>query len=119
MVTQRVASGNGILRLHGRKGLLDLLTGGPPAWALIDFTGFAMVRLTVEPAAYDQTTPIEPHIGKDDYHLSEDLADQAIKWIRQQQTSTPDSPFFAISLLRQFTRTPSTERMDRQIRRSV
>ena len=47
-----------------------------------------------EPAAYDQTTPIEPHIGKDNYHLSEDLADQAIKWIRQQQTSTPDSPFF-------------------------
>ena len=47
-----------------------------------------------EPAAYDQTTPIQPHVGKDDYHLSEDLADQAIKWISQQQTSTPDSPFF-------------------------
>ena len=47
-----------------------------------------------EPAAYDQTTPIQPHIGKDDYHLSEDLANQAITWIQQQQTSTPDSPFF-------------------------
>ncbi|MEI8337504.1 MAG: sulfatase-like hydrolase/transferase, partial [Actinomycetes bacterium] len=28
-----------------------------------------------EPAVYDQTTPINPHIGRDDYHLSEDLAD--------------------------------------------
>ena len=55
-------------------------------------------------SAYDQTTPIEPHIGKDDYHLSEDLADQAIKWIRQQQTSTPDSPFFCYFAPRQFTR---------------
>ena len=27
-----------------RKGLLDLLTGGPPAWALIDFT-ILVVRL--------------------------------------------------------------------------
>ena len=31
-----------------------------------------------EPALYDQTTPIEPHVGRDDYHLTEDLADQAI-----------------------------------------
>ena len=72
-----------------------------------------------EPAAYDQTTPIEPHIGKDDYHLSEDLADQAIKWIRQQQTSTPDSPFFCYFAPPAVRATPSTERMDRQIRRSV
>ncbi len=47
-----------------------------------------------EPAAYDQTTPIEPHIGRDDYHLSEDLADQAITWIQRQKASAPDRPFF-------------------------
>ena len=35
-----------------------------------------------EPALYDQTTPVEPYLGRDDYHLTEDLADKAIDWIR-------------------------------------
>ena len=47
-----------------------------------------------EPAVYDQTTPIEPHLGRDDYHLTEDLADQAITWIQRQQVSAPHRPFF-------------------------
>ena len=47
-----------------------------------------------EPALYDQTTPVEPFIGRDDYHLSEDLANTAIDWIRLQKTSAPDKPFF-------------------------
>lgn len=52
-----------------------------------------------EPAVYDQTTPVEPHLGPDGvpvdgYHLTEDLADQAIRWIRQQKTAAPDRPFF-------------------------
>ena len=47
-----------------------------------------------EPALYDQTTPIEPHVGRDDYHLTEDLADKTIEWMRLQKTSAPDKPFF-------------------------
>jgi arylsulfatase A-like enzyme len=47
-----------------------------------------------EPALFDQTTPIEPHAGRDDYHLTEDLVDQAIAWIRQQRVAAPDLPFF-------------------------
>ncbi len=47
-----------------------------------------------EPALYDQTTPVEPYLGRDDYHLTEDLADRAIDWIRLQKTSAPDKPFF-------------------------
>jgi arylsulfatase len=47
-----------------------------------------------EPALYDQTTPVEPYLGRDDYHLSEDLADKAIEWIRLQKASAPDKPFF-------------------------
>ncbi|BAX93629.1 arylsulfatase [Mycobacterium shigaense] len=47
-----------------------------------------------EPALYDQTTPIEPYLDRDDYHLSEDLADKTIEWIRLQRTSAPDKPFF-------------------------
>ncbi|MEM9652058.1 MAG: arylsulfatase [Actinomycetota bacterium] len=47
-----------------------------------------------EPAVYDQITPVEPYVGRDDYHLSEDLADQAIGWIRRQKAAAPDRPFF-------------------------
>ena len=47
-----------------------------------------------EPPVYDQTTPISPHVGRDDYHLTEDLADQAITWLQRQHASTPDRPFF-------------------------
>ena len=47
-----------------------------------------------EPAVYDQTTPIAPHVGRPDYHLSEDLADQAITWIQRQHAASPDRPFF-------------------------
>jgi arylsulfatase len=47
-----------------------------------------------EPSLLDQTTPINPHLGKENYHLTEDLADQTILWIRNQKTSAPDKPFF-------------------------
>ena len=47
-----------------------------------------------EPPVYDQTTPIQPHLDKPDYHLTEDLADRAINWIEQQKGSAPDRPFF-------------------------
>ncbi len=47
-----------------------------------------------EPAVYDQITPISPHVGRDDYHLSEDLADQALTWIERHRASSPHRPFF-------------------------
>lgn len=47
-----------------------------------------------EPPVYDQTTPVEPHLGRGDYHLTEDLADKAIEWIARQKVSAPDKPFF-------------------------
>ena len=47
-----------------------------------------------EPAVYDQTTPIAPHIGRDGYHLTEDLADKAIEWLARQRASAPDRPWF-------------------------
>jgi arylsulfatase A-like enzyme len=45
------------------------------------------------PALYQDTVPIEP---PDDpaYHLTVDLTDRAINWIRQQKALTPDKPFF-------------------------
>jgi arylsulfatase len=47
------------------------------------------------PALYDGTTPIEPErTPEEGYHLTEDLADKAIAWIRQQKAIAPDKPFF-------------------------
>jgi arylsulfatase A-like enzyme len=48
-----------------------------------------------EPALYDGTTPVEPPATPEEgYHLTEDLADRAINWIRQQKALMPDRPFF-------------------------
>ena len=47
-----------------------------------------------EPPIYDQTTPIAPYLDRPGYHVTEDLADQAITWIERQQASRPDQPFF-------------------------
>ena len=47
------------------------------------------------PSLYEGTTPIEvdktPEQG---YHLTEDLADHAINWLRTQKSIAPDKPFF-------------------------
>ncbi|MFZ0041303.1 MAG: arylsulfatase [Solirubrobacteraceae bacterium] len=48
------------------------------------------------PALFENTTPIEPPKGPEDgYHLTEDLAEKTVKWIRQQKALMPDKPFFA------------------------
>ena len=48
------------------------------------------------PGLYEGTSPIEPtKTPEEGYHLTEDLADRAIAWIRQQKTLAPDKPFFA------------------------
>ena len=49
-----------------------------------------------EPVLFDGTTRVDPPKKPEEgYHLSDDLTDKAIGWIREQQTSTPDRPFFA------------------------
>lgn len=48
-----------------------------------------------DPALYDGTTPVEPPATPEEgYHLTEDLADRAIGWIRSQKSLMPDKPFF-------------------------
>jgi arylsulfatase A-like enzyme len=47
------------------------------------------------PALYAGTTPVEPEkTPEEGYHLTEDLTDRAIDWIRQQKALMPDKPFF-------------------------
>jgi len=45
------------------------------------------------PALYENTTPIEPYIGKPDYVLDVDLADKAIEWMRMQHALAPQKPW--------------------------
>ena len=49
----------------------------------------------MDPALYDGTTPVEPPATPEEgYHLTEDLTDRAVSWIRQQKALMPDKPFF-------------------------
>ncbi len=45
------------------------------------------------PAVFDGTRPIEPYLGNSDYNFDYDMADQAILWVRNQQTIAPGRPF--------------------------
>ncbi len=48
-----------------------------------------------DPALYDGTTAVEPPATPEEgYHLTEDLADHAVAWMRQQKALMPDRPFF-------------------------
>ncbi|NHI17826.1 arylsulfatase [Microbacterium excoecariae] len=47
------------------------------------------------PAVYENTTPVEPYLDRDDYHFDADMADHATAWIRRQKAVNPDKPFFA------------------------
>jgi arylsulfatase len=47
------------------------------------------------PRLYRNTTPVEPPFDvKDGYHLSADLADDAIRWLHQHDAVAPSRPFF-------------------------
>ena len=47
------------------------------------------------PALYDGLAPVEPEkTPEEGYHLTEDLADRAIDWVRTQKALAPDKPFF-------------------------
>ncbi|MEJ2240139.1 MAG: arylsulfatase [Gemmatimonadales bacterium] len=46
------------------------------------------------PPIYENTVPVEPYLGEENYHLDKDMADHAIKWIRTQKAVWPDKPFF-------------------------
>ena len=48
-----------------------------------------------DPALYSGTTPIEPPAtAEEGYHLTTDLTDHAVSWMRQQKALMPDKPFF-------------------------
>ena len=46
-----------------------------------------------EPRLYENINPVEPP-RDESYHLSADLADKAIAWLRRHEAFAPDKPFF-------------------------
>ena len=72
-----------------------------------------------DPALYDGTTPVEPPATPEEgYHLTEDLADRAISWVRQQKALMPDKPFFVyFAPGRDARAAPRAQGVGRQVRR--
>jgi len=47
------------------------------------------------PSLYEGTTPVEPEkTPEEGYHVTEDLANHAIDWVRRQKSLMPDKPVF-------------------------
>ena len=80
---------------------VDALTTGPydrfPTGHGFDhFFGFIAGETSQwEPVLWENTTPISaPHPeNHEDYHLTEDMAERAINWMRRSKTTNPDQPF--------------------------
>ena len=70
----------------------------PTGYGFEYFYGFLAGEASqYEPSLVRNTAYVEhPHTsgGHDYYHLSEDLADDAIVWLRQHKAFSPDKPFF-------------------------
>ena len=72
------------------------------------------------PALFENTTPIEPYLGKPDYILDHDLADQAIKYIRMQHALAPHQAVARLLRNRNSAcSAPCPQGLDRKIQRTV
>ena len=67
----------------------------PTGYGFEYFYGFLAGEASqYEPAMFRNTTLVNPHeIERKGYHLTEDIAEDAIKWLREQQAYSPDKPF--------------------------
>jgi arylsulfatase A-like enzyme len=68
----------------------------PTGYGFEYFYGFlAGESSQYEPHMIRNTTVVSPHeLHRKGYHLTEDIAEDAIKWLREQQAFGPDKPFF-------------------------
>ena len=48
------------------------------------------------PYLFRNTTPVFPWVGKPGYNLTTDMADDAIKYMRDLNAAAPDKPFFRL-----------------------
>ncbi len=68
----------------------------PTGYGFQYFYGFMAGEASqYEPQMMRNTAAVNPHeIERKGYHLTEDIATDAIKWLREQQAYAPDKPFF-------------------------
>jgi len=68
----------------------------PTGYGFEYFYGFLAGEASqYEPTMVRNTTYVNPHeLHREGYHLTEDIADDAILWLRDQQAYAPDKPFF-------------------------
>lgn len=68
----------------------------PTGYGFEHFYGFLAGEASqYEPNMVRNTTPVHhEEIDREGYHVTEDLADDAIHWLREQQAFAPDKPFF-------------------------
>ncbi len=67
----------------------------PTGYGFEYFYGFLAGEASqYEPHMVRNTTPVDPReLHREDYHLTEDIADDAIHWLREQEAFAPDKPF--------------------------
>jgi arylsulfatase len=68
----------------------------PTGYGFEYFYGFLAGEASqYEPSMVRNTTTVSPHeLHREGYHVTEDIADDAIHWLREQQAFAPDKPFF-------------------------
>ena len=68
----------------------------PTGMGFESFYGFMLGETSQwEPLLWRNTTPVEPPATPGQgYHFTEDIADQAIRWVHTQETLAPDKPYF-------------------------
>ena len=68
----------------------------PTGYGFEYFYGFLAGEASqYEPQMVRNTTHVNPHeLERKGYHLTEDIAEDAIKWLREQRAYAPDKPFF-------------------------
>ena len=89
-------SASGTTRPRARRPRLVRSTTGRPATDSNTSTVSSPAkRRNGNRASYRNTTLVEPpKTPAEGYHLSEDLADDAIDWLRKHRAFSPDKPFF-------------------------
>lgn len=66
----------------------------PTGYGFDHFYGFLAGETSQwEPRLVENRTPIEPP-HTENYHLTEDMADKVITWLKRQRAFSPDKPFF-------------------------
>ena len=92
----------------------------PSGYGFEYFYGFLAGEASqYEPTLVRNNTQVTEHHGKG-YHLTEDIATDAIKWLREQRAYAPEKPFFHVLGARRITWSPpGSEGMGGQISRQV